>query len=182
MKKILSFIVLSIGFFILVSGCSSDYKKGKEVSNNTGSANKNKVQEKEFSFSLLDSKGKNYQLADYQGKPLVIKYWASWCPICLAGLDEIEDISADKNKDYELITIVTPNYKNEKSTSEFIEWFDTLDADNSVVLFDEEGKFAKKLGVRAYPSFVYYDSQGEMIKVLPGHADKETIAKNSKEI
>lgn len=182
MKKMLSFIVLSISLLILVSGCSSDYKKGKEASNRIDSTNKNKVQEKEFSFSLLDSKGKNHQLADYQGKPLVVKYWASWCPICLAGLDEIEALSADKKKDYELITIVTPDYKNEKPTSEFIEWFDTLEAENSIVLFDEGGELAKKLGIRAYPSFVYYDSQGEMINVLPGHADKETIEKNSKEI
>lgn len=60
--------------------------------------------------------------------------------------------------------------------------FNTLKTKNSVVLFDEGGKLAKKIGIRAYPSFVYYDSEGKMIKVTPGYSDKETIKVNINEI
>lgn len=33
-------------------------------------------------------------LEKYKGKNVYIKMWASWCPICLAGLAEIDELSA----------------------------------------------------------------------------------------
>lgn len=113
---------------------------------------------------------------------MVVKYWASWCPICLAGLDEVEALSADDTKDYQIITIVSPNYKNEKKTTDFVKWFDTLEMKDTTVLLDEEGELAKKLGIRAYPSYVYYNSAGEMVKVVPGYADQETIEETLTEL
>ena len=55
-------------------------------------------------------------LSQYQGKPLYIKMWASWCPICLAGLAEIDDLSAEKNLDFNVITIASPGQKNEQNS------------------------------------------------------------------
>ena len=37
-------------------------------------------------FTLFD--GSSATLADYQGKPLVVNFWASWCPSCVAELSE----------------------------------------------------------------------------------------------
>ena len=55
-------------------------------------------------------------LSQYQGKPLYIKMWASWCPICLAGLAEIDDLSAEKNLDFNVVTIASPGQKNEQNS------------------------------------------------------------------
>ena len=38
-----------------------------------------------FNFSLRDTSGKQHTLADYKGKKVYIKYWASWCSVCLGG-------------------------------------------------------------------------------------------------
>jgi len=32
------------------------------------------------------------------------------------------------------------------------------------------------------PTFVYYDEDGEFVKIVPGQADKETIQKNINEL
>ena len=37
-------------------------------------------------ISLKDLNNQPVTLEQYQGKPLYIKMWASWCPTCLAGL------------------------------------------------------------------------------------------------
>ena len=60
-------------------------------------------------------------LEKYKGKNVYIKMWASWCPICLAGLAEIDELSTDSNKGFEVITIVSPDQKGEKSSEKFIE-------------------------------------------------------------
>ena len=33
-------------------------------------------------FQLKDSNGKTHQLTDYRGQPLVLHFWATWCPYC----------------------------------------------------------------------------------------------------
>ncbi len=126
-------------------------------------------------FSLYDTKGELHQLADYKGEKVYIKFWASWCPICLAGLDEINDLSQGKN-DFKVLTIVTPNYKGEKDSDSFIKWFNGVEeGDHLTVLLDEDGKIAQAFGVRGYPTSVYIGSEGDLAKVSPGHANNDVI-------
>ena len=33
-------------------------------------------------FALPDANGKQVSLADYQGQPLILHFWATWCPYC----------------------------------------------------------------------------------------------------
>lgn len=181
MKNNKYLILFSIPIFLLLLSSCGNVNKA-ETSSNPKSVVKNEKLNSIYEFELMDIKGKEHNLSQYTGKPLVIKFWASWCPICLASLDETEELSADRTKDYELITVVSPGYKNEKKTTDFIDWFSTLDSTKSTVLLDENGNFAKKLSVRAVPTYVYYDSHGEMIKAIPGYADKETIQNNIEDI
>ena len=72
---------------------------------------------------LKDLNNQPVTLSQYKGKPVYVKMWASWCPICLAGLAEIDDLSAEKDRGFEVITIVSPSHKGEKSPADFIEWY-----------------------------------------------------------
>ena len=60
---------------------------------------------------LKDLNNQPVTLSQYKGKPVYVKMWASWCPICLAGLAEIDDLSAEKDRNFEVITIVSPDHK-----------------------------------------------------------------------
>lgn len=91
------------------------------------------------------------KLEDLKGKNVYVKYWASWCSICLAGLEELNTL-AGQEQDFQVVSIVTPGYKGEKSAKEFTEWFNKQSYDNLTVLLDEDGTWAKEFQVRAYPS------------------------------
>ena len=72
-------------------------------------------------FTTLD--GKEVSLADYKGKKVYLKFWASWCPICLAGLADINQLADMPPKDAVVLTVIAPGVNREKNLDDFKEWF-----------------------------------------------------------
>lgn len=132
-------------------------------------------------FSLMNLNGETVALSDFDGEKVYVKYWASWCSICVAGLPEIDQL-AGMNEDFQVVTIVTPDYLGEKSIEEFKEWFGMKDTENLTVLLDVDGVYAKEFGVRAVPTSAYIGSDGVLIKVAPGHSSNEQIAETFEKI
>lgn len=55
--------------------------------------------EKTNDFSFVDLKGKTHKFSEYKGKWVLVNYWASYCPPCLAEMPDIENFYRDnKNK------------------------------------------------------------------------------------
>lgn len=48
-------------------------------------------------FTLSDTYGNSVSLSDYEGYPVVLDFWASWCPPCRAAMPAIDRIHADYN-------------------------------------------------------------------------------------
>ena len=76
-------------------------------------------------FTTLD--GKEVSLADYKGKKVYLKFWASWCPICLAGLADINQLADMPPKDAVVLTVIAPGVNREKNLDDFKEWFSGLE-------------------------------------------------------
>lgn len=126
-------------------------------------------------FTLLDVNGKSHSLKDYAGKKVYIKFWASWCSICLGGLGELNSLE-NQEKDFVVLTIVSPGYKNEKDTEAFKKWFSGVEeAPDITVLLDEGGHIADQYQVRGYPTSAYISTDGTLVQTLPGHVGNEQI-------
>ena len=125
--------------------------------------------------TLKDVNGMNYSFGK-DGKPTYVKFWASWCPICLSGLEDIDSLSKEM-KDFEVVTVVSPGLVGEKKTEDFKKWYKSLGYKNIKVLLDEKGELSKMLNVRVYPTSVVVNKDGKAEKVLPGHLEKAEIKK-----
>ena len=125
--------------------------------------------------TLKDVNGMSYSFGK-DGKPIYVKFWASWCPICLSGLEDIDNLSKEK-KDFEVVTVVSPGLVGEKKTEDFKKWYKSLEYKNIKVLLDEKGELSKILNVRVYPTSVVVNKAGKAEKVLPGHLEKAEIKK-----
>ena len=125
--------------------------------------------------TLKDVNGMSYSFGK-NGKPTYVKFWASWCPICLSGLEDIDNLSKEK-KDFEVVTVVSPGLVGEKKTEDFKKWYKSLEYKNIKVLLDEKGELSKMLNVRVYPTSVVVNKDGKAEKVLPGHLEKAEIKK-----
>ncbi|MEG0592729.1 MAG: redoxin family protein [Coprobacillus sp.] len=178
MMKLRKLVVIIIGSLVLV-GCGQGATPNKDTTIKDDNMTENKEdstssEESTPSFLLKDIKGNMHNLSDYKGKKVYIKMWASWCSICLSGLDEIDKLS-NSNKNYEVITIAAPNYKNEKNEGDFTSWFKSLEYKNIQVLLDSDGTFMKEIGVRGYPTSLFIDEKGNLKKIQPGHLNNEQI-------
>lgn len=162
---------------------SSDNMTESESSKKDDTMTSEKMNQGELApdFNLPDIDGNMYKLSDQKGKKVYIKYWASWCPICLAGLSEIDELSKT-SEDYEIVTVVSPGHNGEKNKEDFIKWFKSLNYKNMKVLVDESGKFIEDYGIRSTPTNVIVGSDGVLVKVVPGQLNKETLDQIYKEV
>jgi peroxiredoxin len=125
-------------------------------------------------FELTSLKGETYNLSDLKGQKVYVKFWASWCSICTSGLDELDELTA-MEKEYKVITIVSPDYNGESSETKFREWFEKRGHDNLVVLLDYDGEVSRAFGVRGYPTQAFIGSDGVLVHLYPGHLNNDVI-------
>ena len=133
-KKILKNLIKYTIFFIIVLNLVS-YFKGLDL-------NKEKFSIK--NFELIDSS--NYEIKN--DKPLLVNFWATWCPICALEEQNIENLS----KDFEVITIATQSGSNEE-----IEKYLKDKNLSFKVVNDEYGLLSTEFNVKAFPTTFIYD-------------------------
>ncbi|MDX4025154.1 protein disulfide oxidoreductase [Aliarcobacter skirrowii] len=132
-KYLISFIKYAI-FFIVVINLVSYYKRLD--------LNKNRLEIR--SFELLD--GTTYEIE--KDKPLLIHFWATWCPICALEEQNIETIS----KDYQVITIATQS----GSSEEIKEYLEKNNLSFKVVN-DNLATLSREFNIKAFPTTFIYD-------------------------
>lgn len=160
MNKQISKLLLA-SFILVLAGCSS------APSANNGDAAPE--------FDLVDLEGNSHKLSDYEGQKVYIKFWASWCSICMAGMGELNELAGEEN-DFAVLSIVSPSSNAEKNSESFTKWFQGVqNTENVQVLLDEGGPVFEDYGVLAYPTSVYIGSDGVLVKSSPGHFSNEQI-------
>lgn len=133
-------------------------------------------------FELLGIDGKTYRLSDYKGKKVYLKFWASWCSICLASLPDTDELAEESGDDYVVLTVVSPGQKGEQAEEAFKKWHQGLDYKHLPVLLDPSGKLLASYGVRSYPTQAFIDKEGKLVKAQPGFMDKASILESLKSI
>ena len=63
-----------------------------------------------FATSLNNLAGQSVKLDQYKGKTLIVNFWASWCPPCIAEMPELSRFYKDHaSKDLQMIGIAIDN-------------------------------------------------------------------------
>lgn len=101
------------------------------------------------SFKLLDDTTYNVS----KDKPLLVHFWATWCPTCKFESPNIEKIS----KDYEVITIAVQSGDEMEIEAYMKEHGLTFKVVN-----DKNGFYSKKFNIKAFPTTLIYNKDKKL--------------------
>ena len=133
-------------------------------------------------FTLQGLDGKTYRLSDLKGKKVSLKFWASWCSICLSTLGDADQLASEVGEDVQVLSVVSPNQNGEKSEADFKSWYAGLNYKHLPVALDASGNLLKAYGVRSYPTSAFIGSDGVLVKTHVGFMSKEDIKTNLQNI
>ncbi len=104
-----------------------------------------------FDAVLLD--GAQVSLAQYRGRPLLLHFWASWCPVCRLEQDSIGNIA----RDHAVLTVSI----DDMAPGELRAWMTEQGLDYPVVP-DPSGRLSARYGVRGVPTSIVIDAEGRI--------------------
>lgn len=126
-------------------------------------------------FELLNEEGQSVKLSDFQGKKVVLNFWATWCPPCRAEMPHMEKISQRYTDEAVVLAVnLTHTETNVKDVAKFA---DSLNLTFPIVL-DAEGDTTARYQVFIYPTTYILDSSGIIQQRYQGAIDYE-IMKNA---
>lgn len=118
-------------------------------------------------FSLKDYKGDFKSLSDYQGHPVLLHFWATWCPSCLEELNSLNRLRALFSEDQLVILGVSLDEGGWEQLSSFFERIPV----HFQVLLDLEGVSATAYGVHILPTSYLIDARGKVLESFVGPQD-----------
>lgn len=114
---------------------------------------------KVLDFKAYDYQGNEVRLYDYIGTPIVLNFWASWCPPCRAEMPHFNKVSEEYSQD-ELVFLMVDLVDGKRETVEKGKKFIEDNNYTFTVLFDTDQEAAYTYGIRSIPSTLFIDSEG----------------------
>jgi len=104
--------------------------------------------------------GQSFTLDSLRGKPAVVYFWATWCPVCNLEQGMVDSLA----NDYPVITVAMQSGEDK----EVVEYLKEKGV-NYPVVNDPKGEIARRYGVSGVPASFVLDGNGDVRFVTRGY-------------
>ncbi|MDA3785350.1 MAG: TlpA disulfide reductase family protein [Deltaproteobacteria bacterium] len=146
-------------FLVVITGCGQSRQ-----------AQKAEIGEPAPDFAAVDLQGNSFALADFTGKPVIIRFWSTECAFCRADTPVFNALY-EKFHDKGLQIAYINTLSNLQQVQEFV-------ADLAItfpVLMDENGDIARRYGVKLVPQTIIIDKKHTIAAAILGGVSEMEI-------
>jgi thiol-disulfide isomerase/thioredoxin len=118
--------------------------------------------------TFLDAEGEKISLKDYRGKVMLLNFWATWCPPCLAEMPSLDALQTELGgDDFTVLTVAT----GRNPLPAIKKFFAKAKIENLPILRDPKQSFARANAVFGLPTTIIIDTDGMEIARVTGDAN-----------
>jgi cytochrome c biogenesis protein CcmG/thiol:disulfide interchange protein DsbE len=123
-------------------------------------------------FQLSTNIGETYKLSELRGNPVLINFWASWCPPCQSEMPAIQRVYDEfKDQGFKVLAVNT-TYQDDLGDA--ITFAQTRKL-TFPILLDRDASAANLYEVRALPTTFFLDPHGIISEVVVGGPMSEAL-------
>lgn len=187
MKKQTKFILTLIGIAVFFTAASFLYQFLSErydaqnvtVNEEQGNVAENSSGETDTqpmlapNFTVYTADGDAVQLTDFYGKPIILNFWASWCPPCKSEMPDFDAMYAEYGEDihFVMINLTDGDRETVESGSAYVE----AQGYSFPVYYDTSLNAANSYQVYSVPMTYFLDAEGYAIARASGAIDADTL-------
>lgn len=131
-------------------------------------------------FSLEDTEGETISLESLQGKPVVIAFFAPWCPHCQDEAPRLNEIHAQYGDRVHIVSISATPYGKDygktqsriaphpRITIDDLKWFKEEFGVTYPLLFDPSIAVGTEYQIRSFPTTYFLDAEHRVVEVFEG--------------
>lgn len=126
-------------------------------------------------FTVYDADGSAVMLSDFFGKPIVLNFWASWCPPCKGEMPEFDAIHGQAGGEvtFMMVDLVDGQRETEEKGAQYVK----EKGFTFPVYYDLDGEAAQKYGISSIPRTYFIDKEGYIETWVEGAIDGKTLQK-----
>lgn len=126
-------------------------------------------------FTVLDADGNSIKLSDLFGKPIVLNFWASWCPPCKGEMPEFNEVFEESGE--EITFLMVDLVDGQRETKEKGAQYVKDQGFSFPAYFDTTQDAAIQYGIRSIPTTIFIDKDGYIVTGIQGAIDAKTLKK-----
>lgn len=123
----------------------------------------------DFELETLD--GNKIKLSDYQGKKVILNFWATWCPPCKAEMPHMQEFYEEQSKNGVVILAVNLEKNADDAVAAFVENYGLT----FPILLDRDVSIGRIYQAFTIPTSYIIDTKGFIQKKIVGPMDKEMM-------
>lgn len=136
--------------------------------------------ERAADFSVIDAAGRQVSLSDFKGTPVIVNFWATWCPPCRAELPAFDKLAAEYAGRIQFMMVDLTD--GQRETIARAKKFAADEGYSFPLFFDTEYEGASAYAVRAIPTTVVINASGEVEETHIGGLDEATLRRYAERI
>lgn len=124
-------------------------------------------------FTVYDADGNQVSLSDFYGKPILVNFWATWCPPCKAELPDFDRVYADYGED--VVFMMVNMTDGSRDTVESAQAFVSDNGYSFPVYFDRDLDAAYTYGASSIPMTVLIGADANIVGAQIGILTEEQL-------